>query len=95
MAFLFLAKEGRETHGITEVGRRVERGWHTMSCSGVVGDTRNYRGRPACREGLALLFLAEEGRETHRIKSRRPASVQSRAGLTIFCRGGACRAEGG
>ena len=42
-----------------------------ISCRGgagiAAGCTRDYGGRPACREGPAVLFLAEEGRNTHGI----------------------------
>ena len=39
----------------------------TISCRGGVGDTWETRAELAGREGLALLFLAEEGRHPHGI----------------------------
>ena len=37
----------------------------TISCRGGAGNTCETRSRLACRGGLALLFLVEEGRGTH------------------------------
>ena len=54
----------------------------TISCKGGAGNTRDARGRLAGREGLALLFLAEEGRATHarhrlswRVETGRPCTL--------------------
>ncbi len=63
-ALLFLAEEGRATHGRPELSWRVGKAGLTISCRGRAGHTWQ-RAALAGRKRLALLFLVEEGRATH------------------------------
>ena len=59
---LFLAQEKRDTHAVTDFGRRVEQRWAYYFLRRRPPDTRDAGLRPARRAEVALLFLVQEAR---------------------------------
>ena len=62
---LFLALEGRDTYAGTDFGRRMEQRWAYYFLRRGEGHTRRRPRRPARRAEAGLLFLAQEGTDTH------------------------------